>query len=484
MSRKSGGIVLVSNRLPISFEFEGKELKPSRSSGGLVTALEPLLKEHGGVWVGSAGTRRDPRIVNYLANDSRDDAHRYEPVFLTPEEQVNFYEGFSNEVIWPLFHDLQSRCNFNPIYWKFYQRVNQKFADSVSRVARPNDVIWVNDYQLMQVAASLRAGGSKARLAFFLHIPFPPPDIFAKLPWRSVILEGLLEHDLLGLQTQRDQRNLIACLRSFLPGAQISTVSGGNDARVVTYHARQTLVRFFPISIDFQDFSSAASSREVEEKLRELRRQTDHTYIILGVDRLDYTKGIPERLRAYATFLRQYPEICGKTTFVQIVVPSRETIPGYRRLKHEIEQTVASINGEFAQPGWVPINYIHRAVPRPELLALYRCAQVALITPLKDGMNLVSKEYCASRIGDDGVLILSEFAGAAAEFGDHAILVNPYDQEGVAAALKQALTMPAFDQRRRMIRIREHVRHFDIHLWLKTFMSELTAERKVAGRTA
>jgi trehalose 6-phosphate synthase/phosphatase len=482
MSRKPAGIVLVSNRLPISFEFEGKELHSSRSSGGLITALEPLLKEHGGVWVGSAGTRRDPRIMEHLADDSRNDAHRYEPVFLTPDEQLNFYEGLSNEVVWPLFHDLQSRCNFNPTYWKFYQLVNQKFADAVTNVAQANDVIWINDYQLMQVGASLRAGGCKSRLAFFLHIPFPPPDIFAKLPWRRTILEGLLEHDLLGLQTLRDQRNLLACLRSYLPGVQIGP-RGSNEARKVTYHSRQTLVRFFPISIDYQDFSSAASSREVEEKLRELRRQTDHTYIILGVDRLDYTKGIPERLRAYSTFLRQYPDMCGKTTFVQIVVPSRETIPGYRRLKHEIEQTVASINGEFAQPGWVPINYIHRAVPRPELIALYRCAHVALITPLKDGMNLVSKEYCASRIGDDGVLILSEFAGAAAEFGNRAILVNPYDQEGVAVALKRALTMPEFEQRHRMIRIREQIRQSDIHRWLEDFMSELTPDLQFAKKS-
>jgi trehalose 6-phosphate synthase/phosphatase len=482
MNRKPAGIVLVSNRLPMSFEFEGKELHSSRSSGGLITALEPLLKEHGGVWVGSAGTRRDPRIMEHLADDSRNDAHRYEPVFLTPDEQLNFYEGLSNEVVWPLFHDLQSRCNFNPTYWKFYQLVNQKFADAVTKVAQANDVIWINDYQLMQVGASLRAGGCKSRLAFFLHIPFPPPDIFAKLPWRRTILEGLLEHDLLGLQTLRDQRNLLACLRSYLPGVQIGP-KGSNEARKVTYRSRQTLVRFFPISIDYQDFSSAASSREVEEKLRELRRQTDHTYIILGVDRLDYTKGIPERLRAYSTFLRQYPDMCGKTTFVQIVVPSRETIPGYRRLKHEIEQTVASINGEFAQPGWVPINYIHRAVPRPELIALYRCAHVALITPLKDGMNLVSKEYCASRIGDDGVLILSEFAGAAAEFGNRAILVNPYDQEGVAVALKRALTMPEFEQRHRMIRIREQIRQSDIHRWLEDFMSELTPDLQFAKKS-
>ena len=476
MTQRTQGIVLVSNRLPISFEFEGKELHSSRSSGGLVTALEPLLKEHGGVWVGSAGTRRDPRIVKKLEEESRDDAHRYEPVFLTQEEQLNFYEGFSNEVIWPLFHDLQSRCNFNPAYWKFYRRVNQKFADAVAAVARRNDLIWINDYQLMEVGAALRAGGSKARLAFFLHIPFPPPDIFAKLPWRTAILEGLLQHDLLGLQTDRDQRNLLACLRTFLPGARVVGRSEGNASRTVSYNKRETVIRFFPISIDFQEFSLAASSREVEENLRELRQQTDHTYIILGVDRLDYTKGIPERLRAYATFLREYPDMCGKTTFVQIVVPSRETIAGYRRLKREIEQTVAGINGEFARPGWVPINYIHRAVPRPELLALYRCAQVALITPLKDGMNLVAKEYCASRINNDGIIILSEFAGAATEFGDLAILVNPYDQEGVAAALKRALAMPEVEQRYRMSRIREQIRTADIHRWLDAFMTEFTRE--------
>ena len=481
MTQHSHTLALVSNRLPISFESKDGEITASRSSGGLVTALEPLLKEHGGVWVGSASVEpnRESEVLveKALDTESKHEKHRFVPVFLTAEEQTNFYEGFSNEIIWPLFHDLQSRCNFNPDYWDFYRLVNDKFAATTMQAAKGAETIWINDYQLLQVAAALRKRGSKGNLAFFLHIPFPAPDIFAKLPWRREVLEGLLKHNLIGLQTRRDQRNLIACLRSYVPDATISAASGRNFVRTVTRGSQKTAIRFFPISIDFEGFSSAAASPEVDRNLAKLRGQMDETAIILGVDRLDYTKGIVERLLAYRIFLRDYPKRRGKTTFIQVVVPSRETIPGYQRLKVDIEQTVTSINGEFAQPGWVPINYIHRSVPRPELLGLYRAAKVALVTPLKDGMNLVAKEYCACRIKGDGVLILSEFAGAAPELGHSALLVNPYDQKGVAAAIDRAFSMPMDEQRRRMSRMRAQIRKADIHHWLKAFLSELGPAR-------
>jgi trehalose 6-phosphate synthase/phosphatase len=464
------GLVIVSNRIPLTFATENGTLKAHPGSGGLISALEPLLRDHGGTWVGSAGTEDSARVRQLLEEATSEQNFKYAPVFLTEEEQQNFYEGFSNEVIWPLFHDLQSRCNFDPKYWDFYQRVNVKFAEAVEQAAAPEDLIWIHDYQLMQVAKTLRARRHTRRLAFFLHIPFPPPDIFEKLPWGMEIMEGLLAHDLLGLQTSRDERNFIACLRNFVP---VVKIAGRGETRIVISDRRQTHVQHFPISIDYRDFAERAASRAIIERKEEIQRALHHIQIILGIDRLDYTKGIPERLKAFASLLRDFPQFQRKVELIQIVVPSRENIPGYQDLKHEVEQLVARINGEFSEPGWTPISYIHRSVPREELLAIYRAADVALITPLKDGMNLVTKEYCAARVEADGVLILSEFAGAAPELRVGAIMVNPYDELGTAKALKQALEMPPQERRRRMLRLRSQIRNNDILKWRDRFFEAL-----------
>lgn len=463
-------LVLVSNRIPISFFTEGGELKGQPSSGGLVTALEPLLKVHGGIWVGSGGTEDSPQIRRILDQASADNPYKFAPLFLTEEEQSNFYEGFSNEIVWPLFHDLQSRCNFDPRYWEFYERVNRKFADAVEEASSPDDLIWIHDYQLMQVAKSLRDRRPDARLAFFLHIPFPSPDIFAKLPWRQKILQDLLAHDLIGVQTGRDQRNLIACLRCFVPSVRFS---GRDKGRVVISEHGRTHIEAFPISIDFQSFDSLSSSAPVLERVQQIKTRTHDIQIAVGVDRLDYTKGIPERLKAFGYFLRNYPAFHRKVELIQIVVPSREGIPRYDQLKREVERLVTHVNGEFSEPGWVPINYIYRAVPRDELIAIYRAADVALITSLKDGMNLVAKEYCAAKTEANGVLVLSEFAGAAPELRVGAILVNPYDEVGVAAALKQAIEMKPDERRRRMLRMRHLIRQADIHTWRDRFFEAL-----------
>ncbi len=463
-------LVLVSNRIPITFTTEDGELKGHPSSGGLVSALEPLLKAHGGIWVGSGGTDDTPAIRKILAQASGDNPYQYSPLFLTEEEQTNFYEGFSNEIVWPLFHDLQSRCNFDPNYWEFYERVNQKFADAVEKSSTARDLIWIHDYQLMQVAKTLRSRRPQARLAFFLHIPFPSPDIFAKLPWRQQILQDLLAHDLIGVQTGRDQKNLIACLRCFVPAVKIS--GRGESRYVVSQHGR-THIEAFPISIDFQSFAEQSASAPVLERAQQIKSQTNDIQIAVGVDRLDYTKGIPERIKAFGYFLRNYPEFHRKVELIQIVVPSREGIPRYDQLKREVERLVTHVNGEFSVPGWVPINYIYRAVPRDELIAIYRAADVALVTSLKDGMNLVAKEYCATRTESNGVLVLSEFAGAAPELRVGAILVNPYDEVGVAAALRQALVMKPEERRRRMVRLRHQIRQADIHTWRERFFAAL-----------
>jgi trehalose 6-phosphate synthase/phosphatase len=463
-------LVLVSNRIPVTITSEGGKLKGHASSGGLVSALEPLLKNHGGIWIGSGGTEDSPEIREILEKASGDDPYKYSPLFLTEEEQSNYYEGFSNEIVWPLFHDLQSRCNFDPEYWDFYERVNAKFADAVERASAPEDLIWIHDYQLMQVGKTLRSRRPNARLAFFLHIPFPSPDIFAKLPWRQQILEDLLAHDLVGLQTTRDQRNLVACLRTFLPQVKIS---GRGESRMAMSATGHTHIEAFPISIDFRAFSDQSQSAPVLERAKQIKARTHEIQIAVGVDRLDYTKGIPERIKAFGYFLRKYPEFHRKVELIQIVVPSREGIPRYDQLKLEIEQLVTHVNGEFSEPGWVPINYLYRSVPRDELIAIYRVADLALITCLKDGMNLVAKEYCAAKTEVNGVLVLSEFAGAAPELRVGAILVNPNDEVGVAAALKQALEMKPEERRRRMLRLRKQIREANILTWRDRFFQAL-----------
>ena len=389
------------------------------------------------------------------------------PVVLTEEELNQYYLGFSNEIIWPLFHDFPSRCNFDPAYWDMYQAVNRKFAQVIAQNARANDYISVQDYHLMLVAKELRGMGVESNVGFFLHIPFPPPDIFIKMPWRSEILEALLEYDLVGFQTMRDRNNFIHCVEALTKGIhhdarrQVSTIAMPN---------REIRIGSFPISIDFNEFARQAADRVVAERARELYEAIPNCQIILGVDRLDYSKGIPQKLRAFRSALERFDDLHGKVALVQIVVPSREDIAEYQELKTEIEGLVSEINGKFTQPGWVPIHYMFRSLDRSELLAYYRAADIALVTPLKDGMNLVAKEYCAANTDRNGVLILSEFAGAATQLRRNSLLVNPYDIEGVANAIHRAYNMSANERRIRMRRLRKSIRKHDIFWWVDSFL--------------
>lgn len=463
-------LVLVSNRIPLSFTHEGGRLVAKTSSGGLVTALEPILREHGGIWLGNVESEDTAELRSELEAATNDARFRYVPVSLTKEEQANYYEGFSNEVLWPLFHDLQSRCVFNPVYWEFYQRVNRKFADAVHAEAGTGDMIWVQDYQLLQVAHFLREHCPAAFLSFFLHIPFPSPDIFAKLPWRDEVLNGLLAYDFIGLQTGRDERNLVSCIRCFAPEVK---VTGRGERRTAITDRRNVSISAVPISIDFEDFAKSAKSADVAKRAERIREEHVGRQIALGVDRLDYTKGIPERLRAFSTLFSRYREYRGKLSFIQIVVPSREGIQEYQDLLGEIERLVSSINGEFADRGWTPVHYIHRSVAREELLAYYRAADIAVVTPLKDGMNLVAKEYCAAHINNEGTLILSEFAGAMPELRSGAISVHPYDEIGIAHALRKAIDMPTEERRSRMLKLRRQIRKADIRVWRDRLFSEM-----------
>lgn len=464
---------MVSNRLPFVLSRGPDGALISRpGSGGLVTALLPVLRDRGGVWIGWPGLAdHDAEVDAALAAATGKAGYQLAPVRLGAEEVAGFYHGFSNEVLWPLFHDLQSLCNFDPAYWRSYCAVNHKYAQVVLDHARSDEFVWVHDYQLLLLAAELRRAGLAAPLGFFLHIPFPPLDIYLKLPWRFTLLRALLDFDLIGFQTLRDQRNFLQCVRALLPAARVM-----QRGRLVRIDGREVRVGCFPIGIDAAAFQRKASSPRVISAAEALRAELPNRELILGVDRLDYTKGIPLRLAAFRTALRRYPELQERVTLIQVVVPSRDDIAQYQDLKTRIEQLVGEINGEFTRPGgWVPIHYVYRALDRLDLVAYYRAAHIALVTPLKDGMNLVAKEFCACSVGGDGVLILSEFAGAAAQLQHGALLVNPYDIEGTADAIHQACTLPAADRRRRMSALRRTVRRQDVFAWVNGFLEAAIA---------
>ncbi len=460
-------LVAVSNRLPIRLVREKDEWRIRSGEGGLVTAMAPVLRNRGGIWIGWSGTTQEVDLHELLGDASRGIGYQLHTVTITQDEVNGFYKGFSNDIIWPLFHDLQTRCTFTPEYWYHYLNVNGKFARAVERYSEDSDFIWVHDYHLIHLAQILRRQKTQRRTAFFLHIPFPAIDIFMKLPWRAQILQALLEYDLVGLQTMHDRRNFIQCLQYLIPNVN---VSGRGAVLTVEIGDRSVRVGSFPISIDYEAFSTNAASQEVTSRTGWLQRSMMGSDIVLGIDRLDYTKGIPERLRAFGNALERYPDLRTKLTMVQVVVPSRTSMVEYQLLKGEVEQLVGEINGRFTGNGWIPVHYLFRSLNQIELLAYYRAAKIGFVTPLKDGMNLISKEYCTCNIKEDGVLILSEFAGAASQLHKHAILVNPHDIEGMADAIYTAYIMPAEEKKRRMRKLRESIKRNDIYTWVDSYL--------------
>ncbi len=466
-------LVIVSNRLPIVLEKNAEGWSVTQGSGGLVTALAPVLRNRGGLWIGWPGSSED-NLEEPLAVAAKETGYNLLPVFLSNYEMEKYYHGFSNEILWPLFHDLQSRCKFDPEYWQIYQQVNKKFAETILQNTQKDDYVWIHDYHLMYVAAELHNLKSDLTVGFFLHIPFPPPDIFVKLPWRSELLHALLEYDLIGFQTLRDRRNFIQCVRTLIGGTHIQ-----GKGQVVTIQMRERVIKVgsFPISIDYKNFEQQTETKEVADSAWYIHENLGERKIILGIDRLDYTKGILERLKAFEKALIKYPDLHGEVAFIQIVVPSRENIDEYQVLRTEIEQMVGNINGRFTKYGWVPIHYIFRSLDKYELHGYYRTAEIALITPLKDGMNLVAKEYCACSVEENGVIILSEFAGASAQMHTGAIMVNPYDVESIADALYQAFTMPRDERRVRMHKLRQSIKKADIFWWVDSFIQAAFTEK-------
>ncbi len=463
-------LIIVSNRLPVVLgRDENGEVKVKQGSGGLVTAIAPVLRNRGGLWIGWPGTVQEEGIdfEKLLADATKRAGYTFKPVSLTAREKKMFYLGFSNQILWPVFHDFQPRRIPDPGCWEAYQKVNRKFAETIKRNAEKDDYIWIHDYHLLTVARELRGMDVKNKIGYFLHIPFPALDFFLKLPWRFEILDALLQYDLIGFQTLRDRRNFVNCVRTLRRDVHIKGKGPVVTGRIEN---REIRIGSFPISIDYKAFASQAATEEVARQAWFVHEDLPNRQLILGIDRLDYSKGIPNRLQAFKTTLERFPELREKLTFIQVVVPSREEIPEYMGLRKDIERLVSQINGQFTVSGWVPIHYIFRSLDFTELLAYYRVAEIALVTPLKDGMNLVAKEYCACSIEENCVLILSEFAGAAAQLQNGALLVNPYSVEEVSNAIYQAVNMSKEERQIRMKRLRRVVRQTDIFWWVDCYL--------------
>lgn len=460
--------IIVSNRLPVKIKQEKNELIYSTSEGGLATGLGSIYKEGENIWVGWPGlaitkATQKKEISDHLIKESM------KPVFLSASEIEDFYEGFSNETLWPNFHYFNQYTIYDEDLWKAYQKVNRKFAKELEDVIEDGDTLWIHDYQLLLLPGMIRETKPNVSIGFFLHIPFPSYESFRLLPWRRELLNGMLGADFLGFHTYDDMRHFLSSVNRL--------ASLGNSNGQITVGSRQVLADALPMGIDYDKYAQAASSPETIE--REVRYRTsigDHK-IVLSIDRLDYSKGIPQRLKAFELFLNMFPEYQGKVSLLMIVVPSRDTVPKYEQLKEEIDLLVGRINGNYGRMNWTPIHYFYRSFPLPALSAFYRMAHVALVTPMRDGMNLVCKEYIASRLDKKGVLILSEMAGASKELSD-AILINPNDITQHANALKEALSMPEKEQTRRMEIMQRSLKRYNIHQWVKLFMDRLAFVKK------
>jgi trehalose 6-phosphate synthase len=469
--RKSKRLVIVSNRLPIVLDEEAGDWRITPGSGGLVTALAPIMRRNAGLWVGWPGCGEEAPLNDLFAEFGRLEGYRLHAVPLSAEEEERYYRGFSNETLWPLFHDLLGHCHFNPENWQTYVEVNRRFAETVDEVSGPDDFIWIHDYQLALVGAHLRKLEVRQTLAYFLHIPFPSLDLFRRLPWKNEILRGLLAFDLIGFQTLRDRRNFVNSATALIP--EVEVIARQHYHTLLRYGDRVLRVGHFPISIDFAEFDGTARTHEVAEAAWYLHENLQGRQLVLGIDRLDYTKGVPERFLAFERVLERYPDLKQRISLLQVVVPSRTLVPEYQSLKEQLDQLAGRINARFSEAGWIPIHYVFRSLDRTQLLAHYRASEIALITPLRDGMNLVAKEYCAASVDSNGVLILSEFAGAADQLGRGALLVNPYDLDGTADAIYRAFTMAPEERRRRMDLLRADIRRNDVHRWVGWFVDTL-----------
>jgi trehalose 6-phosphate synthase len=454
-----GELLVVANRLPVHQTDGGWETSP----GGLVSALMPLLQQRQGVWIGWGGSASGDMVPFRHAGLCN------VPVTLSADEVRDYYEGFSNSTLWPLYHDACQQPQFHRHWWRPYVTVNERFAEAAAREAAPGASVLVQDYHLQLVPGMLRRMRPDLRIGFFLHIPFPPVELFAQLPWRQRILEGLLGADVVGFQTKNGAQNFIRLVNRYTSYRGVS--------QSISVDGRPVEVREFPISIDYEKIEKLAADPATIQRAREIRAELgERRTVMLGVDRLDYTKGIDQRLRALHEILATGRHSVRDLVLVQVSVPSREKVDEYIEIRERIETLVGHINGEFGEVGSMPVHYLRRSLPLEELVAYYVAADVMLVTPLRDGMNLVAKEYCAARRDDTGVLVLSEFTGSANEL-ERAVLVNPHDIDGMAATIERAIAMPRAEQVRRMRSLRQRIRRRTVYDWADDF----TAVLAVAG---
>lgn len=451
-------VVVAANRLPVRWVDDHWETSP----GGLVRALVPILEARRGAWVGWSGVAGE--TIDPFGHDGIEQI----PVPLSEDDLEDFYFGFCNGTLWPLYHDAVVTPDFHRHWWRAYERVNQRYAESLAGTLDADGIAWVQDYQLQLVPRYLRELSPRARIGFYLHIPFPPVELFSRLPWRVDILDGLASADVVAFQTRRSAENFVRCVRRFLGG-----VPQGQGT--IEVNGRLIRVQRAPIGIDVDEFRQLAASPEIQAKAAELRDDLGRPdQLILGVDRLDYTKGIDVRLKAVDTLLSRSGDQADRFAFVQVAVPTRESVPAYQELRERVEGMVGRINGQYARPGWSPVHYLHRSIPLHDLVAFYVAADIMLVTPLRDGMNLVAKEYVACRTNADGVLVLSEFAGAA-ENMRAALLVNPHDVDQVAATLRAAVDLESDEINSRMRSLTKTVKREDVYRWARTCLAALDA---------
>ena len=465
--------VVVANRLPIDVErLPDGTTTYKRSPGGLVTALEPLLRKRRGAWIGWPGITdgdEDPIVEDDL---------EMRPVRLSAEDVADYYEGFSNATLWPLYHDVIVKPIYHRKWWDSYVNVNRRFAEATADAAAPGATVWIQDYQLQLVPKMLRMLRPDLTIGFFLHIPFPPIELFMQMPWRTEIIEGLLGADLVGFHLPGGAQNFLILARRLI-GANTSRATVGVRSRFgeIQQGFRTVKVGAFPISIDSADLDGKARNRSVRQRAREIRAQLGNPRkVLLGVDRLDYTKGINVRLEAFSELLEENRANRDDTVMVQLATPSRERVESYKVMREDIERQVGHINGEYGRVGHPVVHYVHKPMPRDELIAFFVAADVMLVTPLRDGMNLVAKEYVACRSDLGGALVLSEFTGAAAELRQ-SYLTNPHHLNGVKDAIEAALTQTPEEGRRRMRAMRRQVLAHDVDRWARSFLDALAATR-------
>lgn len=455
--------IIVSNRLPVRINETETGLQYLPSEGGLATGLGSIYRQGENLWIGWPGIVTDDEELQSSIRENLKNEYM-QPVFLTQEEIRDYYEGFSNETLWPVFHYFLQFAEYDQDLWQAYVQVNEKFCDEILRQADPGDTLWIHDYQLLLLPGMIRKRLRNATIGFFLHIPFPSFEVFRLLPWRKEILNGMLGSDLIGFHTYDDMRHFLS---------SVSRLVGLNNIQGHVETGDRTLVvDSFPMGIDYEKYASSAKSEATAERVKLFKRSICDQKLILSIDRLDYSKGIAQRLKSYELFLELHPEFIEKVSLHMVVVPSRDQVEKYRIMKVEIDELVGRINGKYGRVAWTPVQYYYRSFPLDAISAFYCMADVALVTPMRDGMNLVCKEYIASKNNSSGALILSEMAGASKELTE-SILINPNDIDQIAEAIYQALTMPEDEQKKRLERMQKTLQRFNIHHWVRLFMDRL-----------